>query len=150
LKIISGAQTGVDTAALKMAIAKGLPYCGWVPKGRTNEDGLISSEFKNLQESSSLDSNVRTRLNVEAAEAVLAVIKGDCSPGTSCAIDTAKEYGISILIIDLAVTPSEKAIECIRNFIEENKPAALNIVGPRESEATGICEQAYDILEKAF
>ena len=33
-KIVSGGQTGVDRAGLEAAIALGLPYGGWVPKGR--------------------------------------------------------------------------------------------------------------------
>jgi len=32
-KIVSGGQTGVDRAGLEAAIALGLPYGGWVPKG---------------------------------------------------------------------------------------------------------------------
>ena len=38
-KIVSGGQTGVDRAGLEAAIALGLPYGGWVPKGRIAETG---------------------------------------------------------------------------------------------------------------
>ena len=36
--IVSGGQTGVDRAALDAAIAAGLPYRGWCPKGGWAED----------------------------------------------------------------------------------------------------------------
>ena len=36
-KIISGGQTGVDRAALDVAIEMGIPHGGWVPKGRKAE-----------------------------------------------------------------------------------------------------------------
>ena len=40
-KIISGGQTGVDRAALDIAIELGIPYSGFCPKGRRAEDGII-------------------------------------------------------------------------------------------------------------
>lgn len=43
-KIVSGGQTGVDRAGLEAAIAIGLPYGGWVPKGRIAEDGTVPRE----------------------------------------------------------------------------------------------------------
>ena len=32
-RIISGGQTGADQAALDVAIEKGIPHGGWIPKG---------------------------------------------------------------------------------------------------------------------
>ena len=41
-KIISGAQTGADRAALDWAIFRDVPHGGWCPKGRKAEDGVIN------------------------------------------------------------------------------------------------------------
>jgi hypothetical protein len=41
-KILSGAQTGADRAALDWAIFHDIPHGGWCPKGRKAEDGLAS------------------------------------------------------------------------------------------------------------
>ena len=38
LTIVSGGQTGVDRAALDVAIELGIPYRGWCPKGGWAED----------------------------------------------------------------------------------------------------------------
>ena len=38
LIIISGGQSGVDRAALDVAIARGIAYGGWCPKGGWAED----------------------------------------------------------------------------------------------------------------
>jgi hypothetical protein len=40
-KIISGGQTGVDRAALDVALELGLPCGGWCPQDRKAEDGPI-------------------------------------------------------------------------------------------------------------
>ena len=45
-KIISGAQTGADRAALDAAIELGIPHGGWVPKGRLAEDGVIPPRYQ--------------------------------------------------------------------------------------------------------
>ena len=49
-KIVSGGQTGVDRAGLEAAIALGLPYGGWVPKGRIAEDGTVPLKYAGMQE----------------------------------------------------------------------------------------------------
>ena len=79
-KIISGGQTGVDTAALTYARTHGLPYGGWVPKGRTNEAGVISDQFNGLVEADDAIPDTRTRLNVGSSDATLIIRDG---PGES-------------------------------------------------------------------
>jgi len=44
-RIISGGQTGVDRAALDMAIHGGFACGGWCPAGRLAEDGPIASKY---------------------------------------------------------------------------------------------------------
>ena len=62
-KIISGAQTGVDRAALDIAIELGFQYGGFCPKGRLAEDGIIPERYK-LTELSSTQYIKRTFENV--------------------------------------------------------------------------------------
>jgi hypothetical protein len=40
-RIVSGGQTGVDRAALDVALELGIPCGGWCPRGRLAEDGAI-------------------------------------------------------------------------------------------------------------
>ena len=49
-KIISGAQTGVDRAALDVAMILDFEYSGWCPKGRLDEKGTIPEKYKYLKE----------------------------------------------------------------------------------------------------
>ena len=45
-KLISGAQTGADRAALDFAIERGIPHGGWCPRGRKAEDGPIDPRYQ--------------------------------------------------------------------------------------------------------
>lgn len=47
--IVSGGQTGADQAGLDAAINLGIPYGGWIPKGRLTEDGPLPEKYQ-LQE----------------------------------------------------------------------------------------------------
>ena len=62
-KIVSGGQTGADRAALDWAISRGVPHCGWCPKGGRAEDGPIPARYC-LEESGSANYLVRTERNV--------------------------------------------------------------------------------------
>ena len=66
-KIISGGQTGVDRAALDVAIAMGIPHGGWCPKGRRAEDGTIPARY-HLAETRSAAYRQRTEWNVRDSE----------------------------------------------------------------------------------
>ncbi len=88
LKIISGGQTGVDRAALDVAIELGIPHGGWCPKGRRAEDGRIPDRY-HLTETPSSGYWPRTVLNVRDCTATLVVVDSrfPSSPGTSKTID---------------------------------------------------------------
>ena len=150
MKIISGGQTGVDTAALYTAINLSLPYGGWVPKGRTNEDGPISNKFTELREANSSDNKVRTILNVQDADTLLVLTEGSKSSGTQLAIEEAHRLKIPVKIIVLSDCEATLASQQIIDFLREQKPEVLNIAGPRESEAKGICKKVQTILEDAI
>lgn len=97
LTIISGAQTGVDIAAIKAAIKLQIPYEGWVPLGFTNEAGPIQQEFRaNLQETPSRDNAQRTEWNVRESDFVLTVLRSSpesVKGGTKWAVNVAKQIG---------------------------------------------------------
>lgn len=150
MKIISGGQTGVDRAALDTARLFGWRYGGWVPDKFAAEDGRIPSYFSLLVESGSEDPDVRTRLNVGSADATLIITRGDDSPGTRLTEKLAKEIGKPVLVVDLALTSADRAVEDIRNWLALVDPLVLNVAGPRASEVASIYEQSRSLLEEAF
>nr|WP_305800882.1 putative molybdenum carrier protein [Thiolapillus sp.] len=92
IRIISGGQTGVDRAALDVALELGLRCGGWCPKGRLALDGPLDERYP-LKETESADYSVRTRLNVRDADATLILNCGELSGGTAYTLRVAEELG---------------------------------------------------------
>jgi hypothetical protein len=143
LRILSGGQTGVDRGALDAAIVSQVEYGGWCPKGGWAEDAPmppgVVAKYPRLRETPSGDPRQRTAWNVRDGDAVLALFdrRGMAiSPGTRLAVALATECGKPCLCLDLDAPASlDRALAWLRM---EAPLRALNIAGPRESEAPGI------------
>jgi len=133
-KIISGGQTGADRAALDVALELGIPCGGWCPKGRRAEDGKIPDRYP-LQEASSSEYPVRTRLNVEDSDGTLILSWGSPLGGTALTIKLAKRLKKPYLLVDLS---QEKDFQKTWQWVRENQIRVLNVAGPRQGEAPGI------------
>jgi hypothetical protein len=155
MKIISGGQTGVDRAALDVAIERGIAYGGWCPKGgwaedHPNQPGLLA-RYPSLKETPLPDTAQRTEWNVRDADASLVIVDSrglPVSKGTTLAVELAARYGKPLLIVDLSVA---QAVETAAAWLRAQRAAfgpdlALAIGGPRESEARGIYEGARRLV----
>jgi predicted Rossmann-fold nucleotide-binding protein len=143
-KIISGGQTGVDRAALDVALELGLPCGGWCPKGRRAEDGPIPERYP-LQENESTSYPERTAMNVRDADGTLIITRGQPDRGTGLTLTLAKRYKKPHVVIDLDKAP--KTAE-VRKWLRVHRIKILNVAGPRESSAKGIYQLAADLLRK--
>src|SRR5688572_26590013 len=83
-RIVSGGQTGVDRAALDVALELGIPCGGWCPKGRLAEDGRIPDRYP-LIEMPTANFPARTRKNIQESHATLILMASadDRTGGTS-------------------------------------------------------------------
>ncbi len=143
MKIISGGQTGVDRAALDVAIACGIPYGGWCQKGGLAEDlpgppGLLAL-YPNLRETPEADPSQRTQWNVRDSDRLLVVTDRaglSVSKGTGFALDCADSLGRAYLVVDLA--DRDAVTQAVRWLREQQGLSALCVAGPRESEVPGI------------
>ncbi|HXG08540.1 MAG TPA: putative molybdenum carrier protein [Gemmataceae bacterium] len=143
-KIVSGGQTGVDRAALDVALELGLPCGGWCPKGRRAEDGPIDARYP-LQETPGDGYPQRTEWNVRDSDGTLVLMRGEPDRGTRLTVELAQRYGKPLLVLDLAGEPdTDKA----RAWIEEHRIEILNVAGPRASSCPGIYDQAAWFLRK--
>src|SRR5437660_8982603 len=97
-KLISGGQTGVDRAALDVAIELGLPCGGWCPKGRRAEDGRIPGRYP-LKETPSWVYPQRTEWNIRDSDGTLVLTLSRATGGTALTIHLAKSMRKPVLII---------------------------------------------------
>jgi hypothetical protein len=148
---VSGGQSGVDRAALDFAIARGLDYGGWCPKGGWAEDfpdppGLLA-RYPNLRETPDSDPKQRTEWNVRDSDATLILTRSVAnSPGTALAVRLAQNYARPHLVVDI---DAARAANRIRAWLREHPTIrALNIGGPRESQAPGIYRAVQTLLTK--
>lgn len=141
-KIISGGQTGVDRAALDVAIALGIPHGGFCPLGRRAEDGRIDDVYQ-LIETDSTEYRLRTERNVLAADATLILCRGPLTGGTRSTHRMTARHGRPCVVIDLGSRPSR--LEIVKWLMQDGK-GVLNIAGPRESQSPGIGEEARAFL----
>jgi hypothetical protein len=148
-KIISGGQTGADRAALDFAIRHNIPYGGWVPKGRTTEDGTLPEKYQ-LKEMTTPDYAMRTKQNVLDSDGTLIVSHGHLTGGSALTQFIAEEYKIPCLHIDLKLLPMQEAALTVNKWIKQHKLNVVNVAGPRGNKDPQIYEATMNLLEKAF
>src|SRR5207247_6359035 len=145
-KVISGGQTGVDRAALDVALERGVRAGGWCPKGRKAEDGSLASRYP-LTETPSEEYWQRTEWNVRDSDGTLVLTRGAPTEGTAYTIEVAKKLGKPCLVLDLTEAPNESAVQ---DWAGEHKVRVLNVAGPRESKCPGIYALAAHFLRAIF
>jgi hypothetical protein len=148
--IISGGQTGVDRAALDVARERGLPYGGFIPKGRRTEDGTLPDEYAGMTETESSIFTVRTRENVACADATLILARGPPDGGTLLAKLTAQAKEKPLLVLDLLEVDPDEAVQRTLAWLRGLPAGSLNVAGPRESRQPGIHAEARALLEKVL
>jgi Circularly permutated YpsA SLOG family len=156
MKLLSGGQSGVDRAVLDVALARGIAYGGWCPKGGWAEDfpappGLLA-KYPELKETPLADPAQRTERNVRDADACLILVDAggvDISAGTALAQDLAHRYRKPLLVVSLR-DPDIVNRGGLWLRVQQKRlgdTLALAIGGPRESEAPGIYQRARSFIE---
>lgn len=150
LEVWSGGQSGVDRAALDVAIELGLPIGGWVPRGRFAEDGVLPARYEQLRETDSADYAVRTRLNVQDADATLVLRLGIATGGTLATLDAARRLQRPLLDIDLERHEAADAAAAVSSWLEglfaTRTSIRMNVAGPRASQAPMV----YQLTQRAL
>jgi len=133
VKIISGGQTGVDRAALDVALKHGIDAGGSCPTGRLDEFGRIPDCYP-LKELENGGFTERTLQNVKDSDGTVIIYPGKLSGGTDQTVRFCIEQRRPCLLIDASKTPVKEAAKLIADFVREKQIDILNVAGPRESE----------------
>jgi Circularly permutated YpsA SLOG family len=144
VKIISGGQTGVDRAALDVALKHGIECGGWCPAGRLDEFGRIPDQYP-LQKLEAGGFAERTLQNVKYSDGTVVIYPGKLYGGTEQTVRFCVELGRPHELIDASKLATENAARLITEFVRNNKISILNIAGPRQSE----WPEAYDYASGA-
>ena len=133
MKIISGGQTGVDRAALDVALRHGIKCGGWCPAGRLDEFGKIPSHYP-VQELQGGGFTERTLQNVKDSDGTVVVYCDHLGGGTAQTVSFCYEQKRPHELIDASKISAEAAAKLISDFVDKNKIGILNVAGTRQSE----------------
>ena len=143
LKIISGAQTGVDIAGLRAAKKCGLETGGIIARGFETEDGFFPN-YANMYDiiDKDFDYRKRTKENVRAADVTFIFADKPKSPGTRLTIACCAALDKPYLL--------NPKLDEIVDWIRCNNPKVINVAGNRESVSPGIGARVEKLLIDAF
>ena len=144
-RIVSGAQTGVDRAALDVALELGIPCGGWVPRGRIDERGRIPDRYPALRETASADWSERTEANVRDSDGTLIISRGPLTGGSQYTREVAKRLGRPFLHLDLTGS-RPAALDAARDWVARQEIEVLNVAGPRASKDPELYGLAVELL----
>lgn len=133
LKIISGGQTGVDRAALDVALEHGLECGGWCPAGRVDEFGKIPDQYP-VHELPGGGFTERTLQNVKDSDGTVVIYPGELRGGTEQTVRFCVELGQPYQLIDASKVAAQDAATSIAYFVREKNIGILNVAGPRQTE----------------
>jgi len=149
LRIVSGGQTGVDRAALDVAIELGLAHGGWCPRGRLAEDGPLHARYQ-LQETEGDGYRQRTRRNVADADATLVLNEGPLTGGTALTVQFAVRLSKPHLVLQVDQSPDWGGVarQQFAAWLAEYRVGVLNVAGPGERKRPGIYGRACEALRR--
>lgn len=168
LKIISGGQTGVDRAALDVALRHGIECGGWCPAGRLDEFGRIpdryplreleqgNNEGRSLDRPGGLETAApwekpdifaaRTFANVRDSDGTIIIYSTQLRGGTEYTVECCKRLQRPHQLIDASKISAEDAGPLIADFVRKNKIGILNVAGLRQTE----WPEGYDYVCRAL
>ena len=149
MKIISGGQTGVDRAALDVALKHGIKCGGWSPAGRLDEFGRIPDRYP-LRELKRGGANARTRQNVKDSDGTVIIYFCSLHGGTDFTLWRCIKNSKPYVLFDAAKTPAEQAGRAIADFVRKHEINILNVAGPRQTEWAEGYDYAFRALDIAI
>ena len=148
-KILSSGRTGVEMAALDVAIKLGLSHGGWAPRGMRNEEGHVETRY-GLQEVNTLGFKRAMEKNILQSDGTLLITRGNKSVETQYAVETALKHQRQFLHVDLSQHSAFEAASLVSSWSSMNHVLTVFVTGPMASQDAAIYQQVKKIMETAF
>lgn len=144
--IITGAQTGVERAALDWALKYEFPHGGWCPQGALATEEPIDPRYK-LKEGATDSLLEAITSNVRDAEATLVFTLAPKAAGMAQkAVSNAKKQKKPVLHVHRGILGvSEKIVA----FLDKHYVRRLHVTGSMETDEAGVSDWAMGEMEKA-
>lgn len=146
LRIVSGGQTGAESAALDWAIEHGVDYGGFCPRGRPAAGGPLPEKYR-LTETASGSPLISAERNVRGGEATLICT---CKPGMNT--DSRRIEGLSLkhrkpVLHVWRATPMAWTIRAVRAFVRDYRVTVLHVTGTRRSKEPAVLDFVREVLD---
>lgn len=148
-KIVSCGQTGVELAALDIAIKLGIPYGGYTSRGKRNEAGPLPDIY-DLKETLSLGFDEALEKNVTGSDGTLLISRGVKTAITQKAVQAALKHQRQFLHIDLKQYALFEAASLANAWMSQHQVGIVFVTGPSASEDEHIYHHTQKALETAF
>lgn len=148
-KIISSGRTGVEMAALDVAVKLGLAHGGWAQRGMRNEAGVIEKRY-GLEEAVAVGFKKAMEQNVLNSDGTLLISRGKKSVESQFAVETALRHHRQFLHVDLSQHSAFEAASLVSSWVSMNHVLVVFVTGPTEIQDSTIYQQVKKILETAF
>ncbi len=148
-KIISGGQSGVERAALDLAIQLGIAHGGWVAPGRLVDDGLLPDHYR-LKEMAFGDGTASAEPNIEMADGVLLLARGPLTGEAAAVHALVQARSQPCLAIDLDRYSRFQSSLLINSWLKSRQVEILFITGPREKEQPAIYRDTMECFRAAW
>jgi len=119
---------------------------GWVPAGRTDEDGKIPDRYP-VKELKKGGNEARTAQNVRDSDGTVIIYFHELSGGTAYTVGCCIQDRQPHRLIDAAKYSAEDAATLMAAFLIDHDIKILNVAGPRESEWVGAYNYAFRAVD---
>lgn len=144
--IISGGETGVERAALDIAIKLNIIHGGHTFEDRITEDGPLPNKYK-LTGTAGGSYLVE---NAKASDGTLIISTGTLSKRLSDLYQNLNAEKIPVFLVDMNGEDFFVSTQNIYNWIQKNFISTIHITGDSESESPGVYSEALKLIEPSM
>jgi len=148
-KIISGDQSGVEIAALDVALKLDIPHAGWTYKRKRAKDGVLPEHY-NLNTLDVPSYHDRLEKNIMDSDGTVILTHGKLIIGLKIIKDLANKNNKPCLYVDLTECSLNHAVSSIRKWVINNEIETVYFTGSKAVGESKIYEETARIIEGIY